>query len=99
MNLNTLSKTNKLFLGLLFDGLGYVSIVFPPFDFVWAPLSALLMTKLYEGKKGRVAAVITFIEEALPWLDIIPTFTLMWVYTFLFSSEKKRSTNELIDKD
>ena len=46
------------------------------------------MTKLYKGRKGKIAAAISFVEEALPMLDIIPTFTLMWLYTFVFSSEK-----------
>lgn len=82
------SKRKKLLLGIVFDLLGYVSYVFPPFDFVWAPLSAYLMTKLYPGRKGKIAAVISFIEEALPMIDIIPTFTLMWFYTFVFSKKK-----------
>jgi len=81
-------KYKKLTLGILFDALGYVSFVFPPFDIVWAPLSAYLMTRLYKGKKGKIAAVVTFIEEALPFLDVVPTFTLMWVYTFVFNKEK-----------
>jgi len=81
-------KYKKLALGILFDALGYVSFVFPPFDIVWAPLSAYLMTRLYKGKKGKIAAVVTFIEEALPFLDVVPTFTLMWVYTFVFNKEK-----------
>ncbi len=81
-------KYKKLFLGLLFDALGYVSFVFPPFDFVWAPLSAYLMTKLYKGRKGKIAAAITFVEEALPMLDVVPTFTLMWLYTYVFESKK-----------
>ena len=89
MNLQNLSKNKKLLLGLLFDALGYVSFIFPPFDFVWAPASAWLMTKLYKGKKGKIAAAISFVEEALPFLDVIPTFTLMWLYTYVFSSEKK----------
>lgn len=84
-------KYKKLALGILFDALGYVSFVFPPFDIVWAPLSAYLMTKLYKGKKGKIAAVITFIEEALPFLDVVPTFTLMWVYTFVLNKEKFKS--------
>jgi hypothetical protein len=83
------SKFKKLILGLLFDGLGYVSFIFPPFDFVWAPLSAYLMTKLYKGKKGKIAAAINFVEEALPFLDVIPTFTLMWLYTFVISNKEK----------
>ncbi len=81
-------KYKKLILGILFDALGYVSFIFPPFDFVWAPLSAYLMTKLYKGKKGRIAAAITFVEEALPFLDVVPTFTLMWLYTYVFNKEK-----------
>lgn len=74
----------KLVLSLIFDALGYVSFVFLPFDFIWAPLSAYLMTKLYKGREGKVAAVIAFVEEALPYFDVIPTFTLMWLYTFIF---------------
>ncbi|GAB4156580.1 MAG: hypothetical protein Tsb0033_07400 [Winogradskyella sp.] len=77
----------KLILSLIFDALGYVSFVFPPFDFIWAPLSAYLMTKLYKGREGKVAAVITFAEEALPYTDVLPTFTLMWLYTFIFKSK------------
>ncbi len=89
MNLQNLSKNKKLLVGLLFDALGYVSYVFPPFDLVWAPASAWLMMKLYKGKKGKIAAAISFVEEALPFLDVIPTFTLMWLYTFVFSSKEK----------
>ncbi|AXP83091.1 hypothetical protein CJ739_4033 [Mariniflexile rhizosphaerae] len=85
---DSMSKNKKLLLGLLFDGCGYISFVFPPFDFVWAPLSAYLMTKLYKGTSGKVAAAISFIEEALPFVDIIPSFTLMWIYTYVFSKEE-----------
>jgi len=83
-----MKKYQILLLSLLFDALGYVSLVFPPFDFVWAPLSAYLMTKLYKGREGKIAAVISFVEEALPFLDVIPTFTLMWLYTFVFKTKK-----------
>ncbi|MBC3846494.1 hypothetical protein H8K90_08890 [Winogradskyella echinorum] len=83
-----MKKYQKLILSLLFDALGYVSLIFPPFDFVWAPLSAYLMTKLYKGREGKIAAVISFIEEALPFLDVVPTFSLMWFYTYVIKSEK-----------
>jgi hypothetical protein len=72
-----------------------VSFIFPPFDFIWAPASAWLMTKLYKGRKGKIAAAISFVEEALPMLDIIPTFTLMWLYTFVFSSKNSSSASIL----
>jgi len=91
------NKYNKLLLSIGLDALGYVSIVFPPFDFVWAPLSAYLMTRLYKGKKGKIAAVISFVEEAMPMLDVIPTFTLMWLYTYVFSKGKKSITVEVND--
>lgn len=77
----------KLGLSIFFDALGYVSFIFPLFDVVWAPLSAYLMTKMYRGRKGKVAAVISFAEEALPFMDIVPTFSLMWLYTFVLNKE------------
>lgn len=91
MTLENLSKTKKLILSIVCDALGYVSFIFPPFDFIWAPASAWIMTKLYKGKKGKVAAAISFVEEALPFLDVIPTFTLMWLYTYVFSSERQKN--------
>lgn len=84
MNLNQTSKTKKLALSLIFDALGYVSFIFPLFDILWAPASAYLMTKMYKGNTGKIAGAIVFIEEALPFFDVVPTFTLMWIYTFVF---------------
>lgn len=87
------NKFIMLLLSLLFDALGYVSFLIPGIgefsDIVWAPASAYLMTKLYRGKVGKVGAVISFIEEALPFMDIIPTFTLMWVYTYLIKGKQE----------
>ena len=77
----------KLGLSIFFDALGYVSFIFPLFDVVWAPLSAYLMTKMYRGRKGKVAAVISFAEEALPFMDVVPTFSLMWLYSFVLNKE------------
>ena len=83
-----MNKYNKLAVGLILDGLGYVSFIFPPFDFIWAPLSAYFMTKLYKGREGKIAAAIAFVEEALPFLDVIPTFSLMWLYTYVLNPQK-----------
>lgn len=87
--MNSENKYKKLALGLVFDAFGYASFAFPLLDVVWAPASAYLMTKMYKGKEGKIAAAITFIEEAMPFLDVVPTFTLMWLYTFVFKSKKK----------
>lgn len=86
-----MNKYKKLALSILFDAMGYVTFLIPGIgefaDIVWAPASAWLMTKLYKGKTGKIAAVVTFIEEAMPGLDIVPTFTLMWFYTFVVKSK------------
>lgn len=84
MDLNGLPKYKKLGLSIAFDGVGYIPFI----DIVWAPVSGYLMTKMYKGRQGKIAGVISFIEELMPGLDVIPTFTLMWVYTYVFSKEK-----------
>lgn len=89
MKLENASKYKKLAYSILFDAIGYVSFVFPLFDIAWAPLSAYLMTKMYKGKTGKIAGAISFIEEAMPGLDVIPTFTLMWIYSFVFKSKER----------
>lgn len=96
--MNTENKYKNLALGLVFDAMGYLSFLIPGigelFDVVWAPAAAYLMTKMYKGKKGKIAAAVAFIEEAIPGLDVIPTFTLMWLYTYVFktSEEEKPKT-------
>jgi len=88
-----MNKYKKLALCILFDALGYVSFVIPGIgeftDVVWAPISAWLMTTLYKGKPGKIAGVISLIEEATPGLDVIPTFSLMWLYTYVYKKEDK----------
>ncbi|APQ18857.1 hypothetical protein [Maribacter hydrothermalis] len=92
-------KYKQLFMGLLFDGIGMLSFAIPFVgefsDIVWAPLSGYLMTRMYKGKVGQAAGVFTFIEEIIPGFDIIPSFTLMWLYTYVFKSAKKGKTIEV----
>ncbi|CAM1354467.1 hypothetical protein [Tenacibaculum insulae] len=97
--MNKDNKYKKLALSLLFDAVGFVSYVIPGLgefiDIVWAPTSAYLMTRMYKGNKGKIAAAVSFIEEIMPGLDVIPTFTLMWLYTFVFSSKESKKTIEI----
>ncbi|GLB51896.1 hypothetical protein NBRC110019_09350 [Neptunitalea chrysea] len=92
-------KIKYLILGIVMDGLGMLSYAFPLFgeliDIVWAPISSLVMNKMYKGISGKVASIISLIEEGLPGLDFIPTFTLMWVYTYIIKSEDE-NTGKLI---
>ena len=82
-------KYAKLILGIIFDLIGMISYLIPgiteSIDLIWAPISGILLIKMYKGKTGKVAGVIGFIEEALPFVDIIPTFTLTWFYTYVLN--------------
>jgi len=86
------SKYRNLLLGLLFDGIGMLSFVIPGIgefsDVIWAPIAGWLMTRLYKGRVGQAAGLITFAEELVPGLDVIPTFTLTWIYTYFLAKKK-----------
>lgn len=87
----TSSKRSKLILSIIFDIIGMLSYLVPVLaevtDLVWAPVSGLLLVAIYKGTTGKVAGIIGFIEEALPGLDFIPTFTLTWIYTYIIKKE------------
>jgi len=83
------NKYKKLAISLLLDAVGYISFVFPLFDIAWAPLAAYFMTRMYKGRTGKIAGAIAFIEEAMPMLDVIPTFTVMWLYSYVFKSKEE----------
>jgi len=88
------SQKNKLLKkGILLDAIG-MATMFIPFagtviDLLWAPYAAKKMTEMYPGKKGKIASVVVFLEELIPGLDFIPTFTLMWLYTFVWKKQPK----------
>lgn len=90
-------KNKLLVKGLLYDAIGMatyaVPLVGPFLDLAWAPYAAKKMSEMYPGKKGKIASVLVFIEEILPGTDVIPTFTLMWLYTFVWNRE---TANEFI---
>lgn len=84
-------KTRQLIIGLFLDLLGMASYLIPGLgefsDVIWAPISAFILAKMYPGKVGKVGALVNFVEELSPGLDIIPTFTLTWVYTYYFQKK------------
>ncbi|MGI9547718.1 MAG: hypothetical protein ACR2MM_10800 [Flavobacteriaceae bacterium] len=86
-------------MGFLFDALGMASFIVPGIgefsDIIWAPIAGWLMTRMYKGKIGQAAGLFTFVEELLPGFDIIPSFTLMWIYTFLIKGKKVKKTIEV----
>ncbi len=87
-------KYKLLLLGLLFDGIGMLSFIIPIigefFDIIWAPASAFSIYKMYKGTEGKVASIVSLVEEAgFFGTDFIPTFTLTWIYKYLIIKEKK----------
>ena len=87
-------KEIKLILSLLFDGIGLISYTIPFFgegiDIIWAPISGLLLAYIYKGTVGKVAGIFGFIEEMIPMLDVIPTFTITWFYTYVIKPNYKK---------
>lgn len=47
-------------------------------DVIWAPLSAFIFMRSFGGRFGAIGAVLNFLEEALPFTDIIPSFTISY---------------------
>lgn len=84
-------KYRNLVLGLLLDAVGMVSFAIPGVgefsDVLWAPMAGWFMTRMYKGRLGQTAGVIAFVEELMPGLDVIPTFTLTWLYTYVLSKK------------
>jgi hypothetical protein len=81
----------KLFLGIIFDIIGMSTYSFPLvgeiFDLIWAPISGILLAKMYKGKVGTIAGIFGFSEELLPFTDAIPTFTLTWIYVYVLKKK------------
>jgi hypothetical protein len=75
--------------GILYDAIGmttaFIPVIGPFLDIFWAPYAAKKMSDMYKGNTGKIAAAIVFLEEILPFTDFVPTFTLMWIYTFVLS--------------
>ncbi|GAA3770516.1 hypothetical protein [Flavobacterium ginsengiterrae] len=85
------NRMSKLIIGLILDGIGMISFSIPLLgefsDVIWAPIAAFIMTRMYKGRVGKVASVLTFIEEIIPFTDVIPSFTLTWIYTYFFTRQ------------
>ena len=69
---------------ILMDAIGMASYIFPgvgeSFDLVWAPISCFIFMKSFGGMTGKIGGLISMVEEAVPFIDIIPTFTIGHFY-------------------
>ena len=67
---------------IILDIIGMSSYLIPALgefsDVIWAPISGFLFYKLFGGRFGLIGGVLNFLEEIIPFTDIIPSFTIAW---------------------
>jgi hypothetical protein len=80
----TQRKRPALALCILLDAIGCLSYFIPALgelsDVVWAPVSTVIFYLIFGGKVGILGGIFDFLEEIFPFTDIIPTFTIAWIY-------------------
>jgi hypothetical protein len=75
---------------LLMDFIGSAVIVIPVLgELIWAPVSAFIFWRMFGFGKGFLGGIFSFIEELIPGIDFIPTFTIMWFIQY--SKRRKHS--------
>ena len=80
----------SLALCIVMDVIGSAVIVVPVLgELIWAPVSAVIFWKMFGFRKGFLGGIFSFIEELIPGVDFIPTFTIMWFMQF--AKRKKES--------
>lgn len=86
----------SLLLCLLMDLIGYATYAVPVLgefgDIIWAPISGLIFFRMFGGWKGAVGGIFNFIEELMPGLDFIPSFTIMWVLKYYRQPKQHQAT-------
>lgn len=67
---------------IIMDLIGCASYLIPLLgefsDLVWAPVSGIVFFFLFGRRLGVLGGAFSFIEELLPGMDFIPTFTIAW---------------------
>lgn len=85
-------KKRTLVYSLIIDAIGMLTYLLPVagdlIDFVWAPISGILIYFLFRKNLGIIGGTAGFIEELLPQTDIIPTATILWYIKFVLNKEK-----------
>ncbi|MCH5716561.1 hypothetical protein [Niabella hibiscisoli] len=80
--MTNIQKSPSLLFCIIMDAIGYLSFAIPGVgefsDVVWAPISAIIFAKTFGGAKGVFGGIFNFVEEIMPGMDIIPSFTIMW---------------------
>lgn len=74
------------------DLIGMASYIIPGIgesaDLVWAPISGFIFMRSFGGMTGKIGGLINLVEEAVPFLDVVPTFTIGYFYAKHQSKKK-----------
>ena len=93
--MNNQKKPVSLIFCVLMDLAGYATYALPFVgefgDIVWAPVSAFIFYKTFGGWKGAFGGIFNFVEEILPGLDFIPSFTIAWLFQRFTVADKSFS--------
>ena len=86
-------KTIHLIISILIDALGMASYILPLIgefiDIFYAPIAGIIIFLMYRRdiKVGIIGALFGTAEE-LFIADLIPTATLVWLYTYIVNKKK-----------
>ena len=79
-----MKKQPSLQFCLLMDAIGCIPFLIPvigeAFDIVWAPISAIIFYFAFGGRKAMYGAAFNLVEEIVPFMNFIPTFTIAWAW-------------------
>lgn len=67
---------------IIMDLIGMFTYIIPGLgefaDIAWAPVSGFIFYKMFGGRMGMIGGVLNFLEEIIPFTDVIPSFTIAW---------------------
>jgi hypothetical protein len=78
-----MASEKKLFLPnigicIFMDLFGMIPYLLPWLSFIVAPISSWTFYKLFGGRIGIIGGILDFLEEIIPFTEIIPTYTIAW---------------------
>jgi hypothetical protein len=81
---------------IVMDFIGSAVILVPVLgELIWAPISAIMFWKMFGFRKGFMGGIFSFIEELIPGIDFIPTFTIMWFVQYARRKKESYSVRPL----
>ena len=80
-----MKKQPSLQFCLAMDAIGCIPFLALPiigegFDLVWAPISAIIFYFAFGKRRAMFGAAFSMIEEIVPFMNFIPTFTIAWLW-------------------